>query len=525
MKKVRSYRLAVFVSFMLMAGCSPGLHVTDQVQQEDHVNEIRRTLPRDEVSAILASGFYTISERALSTVSVRQLGLEGMRGLATIDPEISIVETDGVIKVWYGDQWIKSVIEPLAYDSESWADAVYEVVQAVWLYSSDVAATNAERIYEAVFDAALSNLDIFSRYAGSHEAEGNRDRREGFGGLNMTLHKIDERFLVNRVDRDGPAYEAGVRKGDMLIMVNNEAVIGHSLHDVNEMLRGKVQTEVALQIERPSTGITQEVFAWRELVIAQTVWADYDDGVLTLRVARFNEKTLSSLSQDIEDAVLMHGEALKGIVLDLRGNPGGLLKRAVQVADLFISGGRIISTTGRHPDSFEIFEADPRDITNGRPVVVLLNGKSASASEIVAAALQDRQRAVIVGSSSYGKGTVQSVQRLPNDGEITITWSRLVAPSGYSFHGLGVRPSVCTSGIKYDKDRGPALSESNGSDLLTRWRTVGLDDRQGRKQLRQTCRPDSSKKEIDMAVARNLVLDPGLYQRFTGSTTLATLAQ
>lgn len=525
MKKAFQHTFAACFAAMILSGCSSNPAVPDQVRLEGSHDEIRRVLPRDEVSAILASGFYAISERALKPVTVHALGLEGMRGLATLDPEIAVSEKNGNIEIRYGEHFVSRVVEPLDYDSESWADAIYEAVQVLWPYSHDLSATNAERIYEAVFDAALSNLDIFSRYAGAHEAEGNRDRRDGFGGLEMTLHKIDERFFVSRVDRDGPAYEAGVRKGDMLISVNREAVIGHSLDEVNEMLRGKIQTEVTLQIERPSSGIMQKLFAWRTLVIPQTVWSEYDDGVLNVRLTSFNEKTLSSLSQDVEDAVLMYGDDLKGIVLDLRGNPGGLLKRAVQVADLFIAGGRIISTKGRHPDSFEIYEADMRDVARGRPLVVLLNGKSASASEIVAAALQDRKRAVIVGSSSYGKGTVQSVQRLPNNGEITITWSRLIAPSGYAFHGLGVRPSVCTSDVSDENVQGGALAESDGANLLARWRSVGLDDRDTRKQLRQTCRPDVRKKGIDLNVARNIVLDEGLYRRFTGSETLATIAQ
>ena len=221
----------------------------------------------------------------------------------------------------------------------------------------------------------------------------------------------------------------------------------------------------------------------------------------------------------------MQGLRFKGVVLDLRGNPGGLLKRAVQVADLFLSGGLIISTQGRHPDSIEIYEADAIDVLQGRPLVVLLNGGSASAAEIVAAALQDRGRAVVVGSSSYGKGTVQSVQHLPNNGEITITWSRLIAPSGYAFHGLGVRPSICTSGVKDAMNRGADLVEGDGQKLMRHWRNVDIEDRQGRQKLRSSCPPDDSKKRIDMAIGRNIILDTSLYYRFKGSTTLATVAE
>ncbi|WP_167730428.1 S41 family peptidase [Terasakiella sp. SH-1] len=497
----------------------------EQAWLGDFANQINQVLPADEVSSVLASGFYNVSERALTPVDVRSLGLEGMRGLATIDPEIIIEENNGVIEVHYGERFLKAVVEPLAHDSESWSDAVYEVLEALWPHSHDLAATNAERIYEAVFDAALSNLDIFSRYAGKKEAERHRDRREGFGGVGMALKKIDERFLISHAQVQGPAYKAGVRQGDMVVRVNDEPVIGKSLFEVNALLRGKIQTELSLLIERPDTGVSQTVFIWRELVIPQTVFSTYDDGILSIRLSGFNERTVGTVSQDVQDYALMHGHRFKGIILDLRNNPGGLLKRAVQVADLFVAGGRIISTQGRHPDSFETYEADLIDVAQGRPIVVLLNGKSASASEIVAAALQDRARGVVVGSSSYGKGTVQSVQRLPNDGEVTVTWSRLIAPSGYAFHGLGVRPSVCTSGVKSNSERGPALWEVSGQRLRKDWQTVGIEDRTGRKNLRQSCAPDHQKNRIDMDVARNLILDSSLYQRFRGFTTIATVAQ
>lgn len=510
---------------LLLSACvtTGGQHV--QNYQSAASNSLSATLPRNEVSTVLASGFYSVSARALTDVSVRQLGLEGMRGLATIDPEISIEEDGRQLSVLYAGREIAVIDEPLEGDNESWADAVYDVVQAVWPHSVDIAATTPERVYEAVFDAALSNLDIFSRYAGKKEAEGNRNRRDGYGGVDLILHKIDERFFVKKAGRSGPAYEAGVRNGDMLVRVDGENVIGKTVADVEALLRGPIQSEFSIEIERPDTGVLQKLYLWRALMIERTVWSRYEDGILRLRISGFNERTVSDVHEEVTDYVLMHGARFQGLILDLRGNPGGLLRKAVRVADLFISGGRIISTQGRHPDSREVYEADNIDVAKGRPIVVLLDGKSASASEIVAAALQDRERAVIVGSSSYGKGTVQSVQRLPNDGEITVTWSRLVAPSGYAFHGLGVRPSVCTSGVKDNLARGPALWEGSGLELMNNWRNVAIQDQKGRKTLRQTCPPDRVKKRIDTEVARNILWDKDLYKRFMRLTTIATIAQ
>ena len=148
---------------------------------------------------------------------------------------------------------------------------------------------------------------------------------------------------------------------------------------------------------------------------------------------------------------------MRGVILDLRGDPGGVLDQAVAVADLFMDSGRIVSTHGRNPDSHQYFEATPGDIANGLPMAILINGNSASASEIVAAALQDSGRAVLIGTNSYGKGTVQTVPRLPNNGEIALTWARYFAPSGYTLNHIGVLPSICTN--NGDQDATELLSE------------------------------------------------------------------
>lgn len=525
MKQMNNAFCSSIMAILLLSACTTVSNERADMSGQSVYEDMGEKLPRDEISSVLASGFYSISERALTLVDVRSLGLEGLRGLATIDPAIGIREVNGTVEVSYADQLVATLVEPMAHDSESWSDVIYDALSVLWPHSPDLAQTNAERIYEAVFDAALANLDIFSRYAGKREAEEHRDSREGHGGVNLTLGKIDQRFFIKQVDRESPAYEAGVRKGDMLISVDGEAVVGKTLYEVDSLLRGKIQTELVMEIERVQTGVSQKLFLWRELVIPQTVWATYEDGVLDVRISSFNERTARRLSQQVQDIALMHGERFKGVILDLRGNPGGLLRKAVQVADLFLAGGRIISTKGRHPDSLEVYEADPLDVAQGRPIVIVMDGKSASASEIVAASLQDRKRAVVVGSSSYGKGTVQSVQRLPNNGEITVTWSRLIAPSGYAFHGLGVRPSVCTSGVEGEGRHGAALWENDGRALMKTWRTVAIEDRMGRKKLRLTCPPDRHQKGIDMVVARNIILDPDLYRRFKGFTTIATIAQ
>jgi carboxyl-terminal processing protease len=216
-------------------------------------------------------------------------------------------------------------------------------------------------------------------------------------------------------------------------------------------------------------------------------------------------------------------------VLDLRGNPGGLLDQAVAVADVFLRNGVILTTGGRHPESVQRFNATGRDLTNGLPVVILINGGSASAAEIVASALQDRGRAVVVGTNSYGKGTVQNITRLPNDGELILTWSRFRAPSGYILDQLGVFPNVCTSDLLALATDGNLHEQvqnavSRAATTLTLWRTLSRSDEARRSEIREICPDDMDKPEIDLKVAQEILADRPLYARMLGmsSPKLAT---
>ena len=190
------------------------------------------------------------------------------------------------------------------------------------------------------------------------------------------------------------------------------------------------------------------------------------------------------------------------------------MKQSVKVADLLLTQGQIISTRGRHADSIHYYEAGGRDLAFGMPVIVLVDGKSASAAEIVAAALQDRERAVVIGTSSFGKGSVQTVIRLPNDGEITLTWSRLYAPSGYLLHGLGVLPAICTSGVKEDARsaiRARMAQRAKTEEALNAWRLSAAFDDAKRGKLRESCPSQRRQDDLEIEMARQLLGDQALY--------------
>jgi carboxyl-terminal processing protease len=256
----------------------------------------------------------------------------------------------------------------------------------------------------------------------------------------------------------------------------------------------------------------------RALIVPPTVTTTTKDGISVITISSFNSGTAFSAYTAVKKVKAIPG--FKGVILDLRGNPGGLLDQGVAVADLFIAQGRIVSAQGRHPASVQTYDAKSGDPGEDVPLVVLIDGGTASAAEIVASALQDSGRAVVVGTNSFGKGTVQTVIRMPNKGEMTLTWSRFHSPSGYALHGLGVLPTICTTDdhaqasnlINQLREGRPTVSAN-----IALWRTTGIDDQQQRKQLRSVC-PASRHGDValDLELGRALLADHSLYAHALG---------
>ena len=263
---------------------------------------------------------------------------------------------------------------------------------------------------------------------------------------------------------------------------------------------------------------TEDYRLQRILIVEPTVTVSRDNGVVVFHISSFNQNTTQQLVEYLDQAKRQMGPQLHGIVLDLRGDPGGLLDQAVSLADVFIAKGPIVATIGRNPASHQFFEASGDSVAPRLPIAILVNGGSASASEIVAAALQDAGRAVVIGTASYGKGTVQTVLRLPNNGELTLTWAQLVAPSGYLLNTRGVVPTVCTSDLGDDGQAVQiALQRASGlsavSPLTARPRK-SLDESDW-DQLRRSCPPRDGDRAIDLSVAERLLADPVLYSQAT----------
>ena len=491
-------RTFALVLVLALAACAPARQTPDRVAD---------AFPTDTVRKTFAAGYASIVDKYIERVSVGAVAFEGLRGLSAVDPGLSVVRSDAKVVLLTADGEVARFAVPKHDDVKGWVSLTTEISVAGRSASQALKAADVEKIYEAVFDGALSSLDVFSRYSGAEEAKRNRARRDGFGGIGIRFRVKDGAVLVTTVMKDTPAEKSGLATDDRITHIDGFPTTAMDKNEIVKKLRGVVKSQVVLSIRRDGTTLPLRFEVVRAHIVPDTVVVRRENGVLHLLITSFNQNTARSAAAALRTARQGRGDPLRGIILDMRGNPGGLLKQAVRLVDLFLSEGMISSTRGRHPDSIHRYEAGGSDLAQGLPLVVLVDGKSASAAEIVAAALQDRGRAVVVGTTSYGKGTVQTVIRLPNDGELTLTWSRFVAPSGYAIHGLGVPPGICTSGATGDGEDSLKTAQTGRIEIaetLAGWRSVGLQDEERRRDLRAVCPGQRRLGTTELAVARHL---------------------
>ena len=300
-------------------------------------------------------------------------------------------------------------------------------------------------LIEAAINGMLTSLDPHSSYMSPDDADDMRVQTRGeFGGLGIEVTQ-EEGFVKVVSPIDGtPADNAGVEAGDFITHVDGESVLGLTLDEAVDLMRGPVGSEIVITIAREGETEPFDVSIIRDTIKLTAVRARTERNTVVLRVTTFNDQTFKNLENGLAEQFEAAGgtENVSGIVLDLRNNPGGLLTQAIKVSDAFLEKGEIVSTRGRNPEDGERFNATPGDLTDGKPIVVLINGGSASASEIVTGALQDHRRAIVVGTKSFGKGSVQTVMPLRGDGAMRLTTARYYTPSGRSIQALGISPDI-----------------------------------------------------------------------------------
>ena len=313
-----------------------------------------------------------------------------------------------------------------------------------------VEETNDKELIESAINGMLQSLDPHSSYLNKDSYSDMKVQTRGeFGGLGIEV-TMEQGFVrvVSPIDNT-PAARAGLETGDLITHLDGKPVLGINLAEAVDMMRGRVGSDIKLTIRRKGKD-PFDVIITRAIIQIQSVRGHAEDKIGYLRITSFNEKTYSGLSREITKIKKELGNKMNGLVLDLRRNPGGLLNQAIKVSDAFLERGEIVSTRGRNNKNSKRFNAKPGDLINGLPMVVLINGGSASASEIVAGALQDHHRAVIMGTQSFGKGSVQTIMPISGHGAMRLTTASYFTPSGRSIQKTGVTPDIEVQQVKIE---------------------------------------------------------------------------
>lgn len=353
-------------------------------------------------------------------------------------------------------------VERPAYDEtfeqlELFADVLARV------RSQYVVEVDDSELIEDAMNGMLQSLDPHSSYISPESFKDLRMNNKGeYGGLGMEVTMEDGFVKVIAPIDDTPAKEAGVKAGDFITEIEGKSLLGSTLTEAVDQMRGKPGEPINITIVREGEDpIYLDIT--REIIKRQTVKFEIKDGIGYARIAQFNEKAADGLRSAIADLQVENGGRLPGMILDLRGNPGGLLTQSVEVSSVFLDGGEVVSTRGRRADDVNVFNAEKGQMAKNVPLIVLVDGASASASEIVAGALQDKGRALIVGMTTFGKGSVQDVIPLRGgrDGALKITTQRYYTPNGRSIQASGITPDLFISAIPDDGEDKKRFSEAS----------------------------------------------------------------
>jgi len=469
---------------------------------------------------VVLQAYRAIGDRHLFEPNFRTLSTETYRGFASADPAMALETSDRTFTVKRDGREVLSRATPAdPADGRAWGGMLAELMASSVDVSPTLQQTDRQQLIREAMTATTKQLDRNSRYADPDEARDNRFQRDGGGGVGITVERTDDRKIMIRAVQDGsPAAKASVQAGDQILSIDGESMIERPLSDVVAKLRGSVGAPVAITLLRSAQGAEYVLSMKRSRIIPTTVTYERRGDVALIHLTGFNSATTDNLKTAIDKAKAELGRDMAGVIIDMRSNRGGLLDQAQTVSELFINNGTIFSTSGRHPDSRRTYKSVSSSKTSDVPIVVLMNGGSASAAEIVAAALQDRGRALVVGSTSYGKGTVQTVVRLANEGELILTWSRLNAPSGYTWNELGVLPNVCTSKVA-DVGQLNANSVDSSQSTLFRWHALRNPTQQEVTDLRKICPPGEASPERDVEIATRLLRDRTLYAHAVHAAT------
>ena len=473
------------------------------------------------VANVIGAALNFLGPRTLDAYSNRQFTLWGLNGLTAIDPSLTIEAHADIIRLVTPRGVLHAQKAPADADLVAWTRAAVAMAAAAWDASTQIRASGQQALIQSFFDELFNHLDPYSRYIAPAPATTDRTARNGAeASAGITVNRVGRTALISAVNANGPAWAAGVSAGMRLL-----AVDGHSTRNQDEAtiagwLHGAEGSSVVLGVAPVGHGAVQNVTLTRAQVPPETVFAFSSGDIVVLRVTGFSADTAQEMSQFLDQAMQPDAGAslashVHGLIFDLRGNRGGLLQQAVTSVALVLDHGVAVVTRGRDPRSNHVWSVQGGDLTGGIPIVVLVDGRTASAAEIMAAALADHRRAVVVGSATLGKGLVQTIAQLPDGGELFVTWSRVIAPLGWPLQGLGVMPQLCTSLGQAALDRALADLGDGIEDNAGAIR----DSRRARSplpvsrilEIRNAC-PAAIGGDADLDAARALIEDPARYR-------------
>lgn len=475
------------------------------------------------IAEVATAALTFMAPRTLEAIPAGQLTIWGLRGFTAIDPRLMAELTPQALRLTLSGRPVlaRSPPAPEAADSaptsgggtaKQWGDVVGQVSRAAWDSSEAVRRAGTEGILRSFFDELFNHLDPYSRYATPQDAAEEEAARYGRAGLGVDVATAHRSFVVRSVTPASPAALAQVRPGDVLLAIDGSVLQGADLASVAALMRGPEGSVASLTL-RSAGGKPRTLDLQRVILAPPTVFARRQGELLVIRVSSFARDTAEAMAREISKTADAPRPP-KGLVLDLRGNRGGLLRQAVAMAETLIPTGRIASTAGRDPDSVREYTASGTDLWHGLPVVIVVDGRTASSAEVLAAALSDRRRAVVVGSATLGKGLVQTILPLPDGGALSLTWSRVLAPLGWPLQTLGVLPQVCTS-LGEDALKRALADLAQGNQPITRALSRHRNARAPMPpaetlEIRNAC-PASEGRDTDMVAAKFLIDTPAAY--------------
>lgn len=456
-----------------------------------------------------------VYKKYLWSNKLSDIASQSIAAIHDLDDNIRIANESERILVYNNHKMLKSFKKPSESSIPDWSKLTVEIIITARNYSKKMQNLRPEDIHQRMTESVISMLDGFSHYIRKGAIS---DKAKNFAETGIRVKKTGRLLEVISIIAGSSAENANVHIGNFISHIDEESVSPMDSQILIDKLNGNAGSKVVLTVINNETREVNKIPIVRTLISPNPVNYSIENDILFIVIYGFNKATVGAVSDAISNANLTNNNKINGVVIDLRGNPGGIFEQAIKTADLFLDEGTIISTRGRHHESYVLYNAEKdTKIAKDVPMIVMVDAKTASSAEIFAAALQDNGRALIFGTATYGKGTIQTLVTLPDKNEISITWSRFHAPSGYSLHHLGILPNICYP--KKDITSKETLREdfTKNIELIKKyfnaWQRTNPDNKKAQEQVRAICPPqDRFFENDDKKIALELILDVDFYK-------------